>query len=204
MLYGHYYAWCKRKGRLAQWCILELCLIRVQGGSTSHKSDSNPGNFQLKYFCVTCQVPNFQTCPNELLVMNHANSQPSGLREYIARFAKAADFPKAVEGIIENYEKWSNFKHLFFKLGCWKSTYNSFKNVWSLKLKSISNRRQHLLWSKLAPIRRPLQPSLGTNRRQFIFHTQFRSDNPWPKINCFVCAFFGWIWKKTGRLDEFG
>ena len=49
------------------FCILELCLIRVQGRSTSHKSDSNPGNFLLKYFCVTCQVPDFQTCPNVLL-----------------------------------------------------------------------------------------------------------------------------------------
>ena len=52
------------------------------------------------------QVANFETCPNELLVMNHANSKPGGLREYIARSAEAGDFP-AVEGLVENYP-WGN------------------------------------------------------------------------------------------------
>lgn len=144
--------------------------------------------------------------------MNHANSQPSGLREYIARSAKAADCPSWKVGEMIQLEA------CFFKLGWFKHLAHETPFE-SWKLWCISNRRQHLI-SLIKTRTHPETFTILTWYKlkgiYFLRSVPTIRDQNQQVLWCLVCVcvlfgkfgkntwFFGWIWMICLKQNIFG
>lgn len=116
----------------------------------------------------------------------------------------AADFPKAVEEIVESLGKWSNLKP-FFKLGWFKhltheKPLGKFEIMVHIESKATSDlikTRTHpetfatLTWYKLKGI-------------YFLHSVPTIRDQNQQVLWCLVCVFLGNLEKTPGFLDEFG
>ena len=116
----------------------------------------------------------------------------------------AADFPKAVEEIVESLGKWSNLKP-FFQIGLVQAptSWKTFGKVWNYGAYRIEGN----IWfdQNSHPSGDLRNPHLVQTEGNLFF--TLSSDNPWPKstglvMSC-VCVFgkfgkntwfFGWIW----------
>lgn len=109
----------------------------------------------------------------------------------------AADFPKAVEEIVESLGKWSNLKP-FFQIGLVQApnSWKTFGKVWNYGAYRIEGN----IWfdQNSHPSGDLRNPHLVQTEGNLFF--TLSSDNPWPKstglvMSC-VCVCFWEIWKK--------